>query len=59
MTDRIILRNQCPLCCAVHRNGRARLCDRCNLYAWAVNALGVVAAFACVALIAGALYLWN
>jgi hypothetical protein len=57
--DRIIIRNQCPLCCTAHRNGRARLCDRCTLKAWAVNALGVLAAFGFVAFVAGALYLWN
>ena len=53
--DRIIIRNQCPLCCTAHRNGRARLCDSCNRLAFAVDLLGALACFACVAFVGAVL----
>lgn len=53
--NRIIIRNQCPLCCTAHSNGRARLCDSCERKAFAVDLLGALACFACVALIGAVL----
>lgn len=53
------IRNQCPLCCTAHTRGAARLCPTCNRYAWAVDILGVLSGFACVAFVAAILYLWN
>jgi len=50
-------RHQCPLCQRVHTGQPRNLCPRCTVYAWAVDILGVIAAFACVAIIAAALYL--
>lgn len=57
--DSIIIRHQCPLCCTAHRNGRSRLCNACNRKAIAVDILGVLAAFACVAFVAALLYVSN
>ncbi len=52
-------RHQCPFCQRAHTGQPRNLCPRCTVYAWAVDILGVVAAFACVAIIAAALYLVN
>lgn len=52
-------RHQCPFCQRAHTGQPRNLCPRCTAYAWAVDILGVIAAFACVAIIAAALYLVN
>lgn len=55
----MLSRHQCPLCQRAHTGQPRNLCPRCTAYAWAVDILGVFAAFACVAIIAAALYLVN
>jgi len=53
--NRISIAHQCPLCCVKHYNGHRRLCDSCNRKAFAVDLLGAVAVFACVAFIGAAI----
>lgn len=57
-TNRIPIAHQCPLCCVKHYNGHRRLCDSCNRKAFAVDLLGALAVFACVAFIGVAVMLY-
>jgi hypothetical protein len=52
----MLSRHQCPSCQHVHTGHPRGLCPRCTLYAWAIDALAIIAAFTCVAIIAIALY---